>query len=588
MAIVDEDIQRVREATDTVAVIGAHVGLRRVGRRQMGLCPFHNEKSPSFSVNAEEGLYYCFGCNASGDIISFVQQIEGLDFRSAVELLAERAGISLRYTEEGTADRRRRSSELHEVLEAAVEYFHDRLLTADDAGPARSYLRSRGYDGEIVRQFRIGWAPDGWDELTRSLRRSKELLVDAGLAFENRRGRLQDSFRARVMFPIFDVAGRPVGFGGRIMPGADGPKYKNSAQGPVYDKSRVLYGLNWAKQQAVVNGRIVVCEGYTDVIGFATAGIAEAVATCGTSLTEEHVKVMRRFARRIVLAFDADAAGQGAAERVYAWERAHDLEVAVVDLGEGRDPGDVAFEDPAALVRAVDEAQPFLGWRVDRILDAASFDTPEHRARAARAALEAISEHPDGFVRDQYVMSVADRCGLDPDQLRVEVSPRGRRVAVATQAEEHVGVLSEIDPTELEVLRLLVHRRAAIADRLHARLFASPAGAAAYQALAATDSVQEAIERSRPELHVVLHRVAVEESEAEVDDVMRLLAQHAGRQVLGDLTRRYSTAAALSEHYPLLEWLRLRLDELTDEEHCGPAVDALSQWLRSLDDEDAA
>ncbi|MEO1064764.1 MAG: DNA primase [Actinomycetota bacterium] len=588
MAIVDEDIQRVREATDTVAVIGAHVGLRRVGRRQMGLCPFHNEKSPSFSVNAEEGLYYCFGCNASGDIISFVQQIEGLDFRSAVELLAERAGISLRYTEEGTADRRRRSSELHEVLGEAVDYFHDRLLTGDDAGPARSYLRSRGYDGDVVRRFRIGWAPDGWDELTRALRRSEKLLVDAGLAFENRRGRLQDSFRARVMFPIFDVAGRPVGFGGRIMPGAEGPKYKNSAQGPVYDKSRVLYGLNWAKQQAVANGRVVVCEGYTDVIGFATAGVTEAVATCGTSLTEDHVKVMRRFARRLVLAFDADAAGQGAAERVYAWERAHDLEVAVVDLGAGRDPGDVAFEDPAALVAAVDEAQPFLGWRVDRILNAASFDTPEHRARAARAALEAISEHPDGFVRDQYVMSVADRCGLDPDQLRVEVSPRGRRVAVASPVEQPVGVLPEIDRTELEALRLLVHRREAIADRLHARLFASPAGAAAYEALAAHGTVRAAVEASRPELHVVLHKIAVEESEAEVDDVMRLLAQHAGRQMLDDLTRRYSSSAALSEHYPLLEWLRLRLDELTDEEHCGPAIDALSAWLRSLDDEDAA
>lgn len=588
MAIVDEDIQRVREATDTVAVIGAHVGLRQVGRRQMGLCPFHNEKSPSFSVNAEEGLYYCFGCNASGDIISFVQQIEGLDFRSAVELLAERAGISLRYTEEGTADRRRRSSALHEVLEQAVEYFHDRLLTGDDAGPARSYLRSRGYDGDIVRQFRIGWAPDGWDELTRSIRSSKELLVDAGLAFENRRGRLQDSFRARVMFPIFDVANRPVGFGGRIMPGAEGPKYKNSAQGPVYDKSRVLYGLNWAKQQAVANGRVVVCEGYTDVIGFAKAGVSEAVATCGTSLTEDHVKVMRRFARRIVLAFDADAAGQGAAERVYAWERAHDLEVAVVDLGAGRDPGDVAFEDPAALVTAVDEAQPFLGWRVDRILDGASFDTPEHRARAARDALAAISEHPDGFVRDQYVMSVADRCGLDPDQLRVEVSPRGRRVAVADPVELPAGILPEIDPTELEALRLLVHRRPAIADRLHTRLFASPAGAAAYRSLASTSSVQEAIDHSSPELHVVLHRVAVEESEAEVDDVLRLMAQQAGRQALDDLMRRYSSGPALAEHYPLLEWLRLRLDELTDEEHCGPAIDALSQWLRSLDDEDAA
>ncbi|MEM9037624.1 MAG: DNA primase [Actinomycetota bacterium] len=583
MAIVDEDIQRVRAETDAVAVIGAHVGLRRVGRRQVGLCPFHNEKSPSFSVNAEEGLYYCFGCGASGDIISFVQQVEGLDFRSAVELLAERAGITLRYTEEGTADRRRRSSEVHELLEEAVEFYHQRLLTGADGGVARSYLRSRGYDGDTVREFRIGWAPDAWEELLRALRgKPRELLADAGLVAQNDNGRLRDAFRARVMFPIFDVAGRPIGFGGRILPGGRGPKYKNSSQGPVYDKSRVLYGLNWAKQSAVQRGRLVVCEGYTDVIGFARAGITEAVATCGTSLTEDHVKTMRRFARRIVLAFDADAAGQGAAERVYAWEQAHDLEVEVVELGEGRDPGDVAASDPEALVAAVDGAKPFLGWRVDRILAGAT-DRPERRARAAHAALDAIREHPDAFVRDQYVMTVADRCGLDPDQLRADVGRRGRRVAVAEPVEMYVEELPELEPSELEALRVLAHRPEAIAHRLHAGLFPSPAGSGTYRALVAGGgSVRAATDQADPALHPVLSRIAVEESEAEPDDVVRLLARLAAQDALTRLSRRGD--AGDPNILELRTWLKGRIDELNDVEHCAPTVALLSDWLQAHED----
>lgn len=583
MAIVDEDIQQVRSATDAVAIIGAHVGLRRVGRRQVGLCPFHNEKSPSFSVNAEEGLYYCFGCGASGDVISFVQQVEGLDFRGAVELLAERAGVTLRYTEEGAADRRRRSSEVHELLAEAVEFYHQRLLTADDGGAARSYLRSRGYDGDTVRQFRIGWAPDAWEELLRALRgRPRELLADAGLVAANDQGRLRDAFRARVMFPIFDVAGRPIGFGGRILPGGRGPKYKNSAQGPVYDKSRVLYGLNWAKQSAVQRGRLVVCEGYTDVIGFARAGVAEAVATCGTSLTEDHVKTMRRFARRVVLAFDADAAGQGAAERVYAWEQTHDLEIEVVELGEGRDPGDVAASDPEALVAAVDNAKPFLGWRIDRILAGAS-DRPERRARAAHAALEAISEHPDAFVRDQYVMSVADRCGLDPDQLRSTLGRRGRRVTVARPVETMLDELPDVEPSELEALRLLAHRPEAIAHRLHAGLFPTTAGSGAYRALrAGGGSVRAATEAADASLHGVLHRIAVEESEAEPDDVVRLLARLAAQDALTQLSRR--SDAGEPKIIELQTWLKTRIDELNDEARCGPTVALLSEWLQAHED----
>ena len=203
----------MRAATDIVALIGEHAALKRVGRRWTGLCPFHTEKSPSFSVNAEEGFYYCFGCQASGDAITFVRATEHLDFVDAVRLLADRAGVALHEDAEAGKDRKRRT-DLLDALERAVVWYHERLLRAPDAGLARDYLRSRGYDGEVVRQFRLGWAPDEWDALSRALKLPERVLTDSGLGFINRRGRAQDAFRGRVLFPICDPSGRPVALGG--------------------------------------------------------------------------------------------------------------------------------------------------------------------------------------------------------------------------------------------------------------------------------------------------------------------------------------------------------------------------------------
>ncbi len=319
MGIVDEDIARVREASDIVAVVSEHVQLKRVGRRWAGLCPFHSEKSPSFSVNAEQGLYYCFGCGAKGDVITFVREIDHLDFAAAVERLAAGSGITLRYTDARDGENRKRRSALVEAVAAAVDFYHQRLLSGADAAGARKYLRGRGFSGDEVRHYQLGWAPEGWDTLVRELRVGREQLVEAGLAFVNQRGRLTDSFRGRVLFPIFNAAGDPVAFGGRLLPGAEGPKYKNSTGSPIYDKSKVLYGLNWAKGDIVAADEAIVCEGYTDVVGFAAVGMGRAVATCGTALTEEHVRTLRSYAARVVLAFDADAAGQNAAARFHEW-----------------------------------------------------------------------------------------------------------------------------------------------------------------------------------------------------------------------------------------------------------------------------
>jgi DNA primase len=366
VAIPEEDVARVVAATDLVALIGEHAALKRQGVRFVGLCPFHQEKTPSFSVNPDKGFYHCFGCQRSGDAISFLREVEHIDFVEAVRRLADRAGITIAEDAAESVERKRRGP-LYDAVEKAVAFYHERLLSSPDAGPARDYLRSRGYDGDMVRTFRLGWAPDDWDALAKHLSVSDGVLADAGLGFVNRRGKQQDGFRARVVFPIFDPSGKPVALGGRILPlapgapvGRDvGPKYKNSPEGPIYSKRRTLYGLNWAKKDIVNRGEVVVCEGYTDVIAFFQAGLPCAVATCGTALGEEHFRLLRNFAKRVVLAYDADAAGQSGANRVYEWERHHEVDVAVAALPAGADPADLVRTDPEQLRGAVAEAQPF-------------------------------------------------------------------------------------------------------------------------------------------------------------------------------------------------------------------------------------
>jgi DNA primase len=588
VGIVDEDVVRVREATDVVAVIAEYTQLKRVGVRFQGLCPFHAERTPSFSVNAEDGLYYCFGCGVGGDIITFVQEKEQLDFVSAVERLAGKAGITLRYTTSGQGEERRRKTQLQDIIAKAVDWYHERLLTAPDAGPARSYLRQRGYDGEIVRSYQLGWAPEGWDELARALRLTDKDLVDTGLGFVNRFGRQQDAFRGRIQFPIFDAQGAAVGFGGRIMPGHDGPKYKNSSESTVYAKSRILYGLHWAKSAIVEADEVIVCEGYTDVIGFAQAGVPRAVATCGTALTEEHVKLLRRFARRVVLAFDADAAGQNAAARFYEWERAHDLDVAVVDMPDGVDPADLAMADPQQLVEVVDHARPFLEFRVDRAIDAVDRSTAEGRARAAERALAMVSEHPDPLVRDQYVMTVASRCHFEPDLIRSMLqegsSPRRQEQKAATSRPA-----PNRDSAELEVLRLAVHRGDEVLDMLVPDLFVDPMAATVYDLFCKFPSLHDVIEHGGPEVGDLVQRLAVEQSAADPLDVVALLWRRYLQGQMDEYRARARTADGATESQLLrdFEWFRLQLEALQDPEQKASTVEGLLGWVLEETEDDS-
>jgi DNA primase len=529
VGILDEDIRRVRDASDIVAIITQQTQLKKVGSRWVGQCPFpdHNDKSPSFSVNAEEGLYYCFGCGKSGDTITFVREIEHLDFAAAVEKLAGRAGITLRYTTGGEGESRGKKARLVEAMEAAVAWYHERLLSSPDAAEARKYLRSRGLDGDIVREYRIGWAPDDWDLLVRDLKVPFEVMQEVNLAILNKRNRRQDVFRNRILFPIFDVQGDAVALGGRVLPGGDGPKYRNSSETPIYAKSRVLYGLNWAKGDIVKANESIVCEGYTDVIGMARVGLGRAVAPCGTSLTEEHVRMLTRFGNRIVLAFDADAAGDNAAARFYAWEAKYEVDVRVAALPPGKDPGDLAQNDPDALRTAVEESRPFLRFRFDRALAGQDLTSPEGKARAADRVLPVIAEHPDEIVRDQYVMDLAGRLQLDADRLRgrLKVGP-AREVQVV---ERVAAPAPEASPHELAALRVLIQAPKEIGPHLDVCLFANPVARAAYEALVAAGTVPEAAESVDGEVRHLIHRVAQEDvvEGPTAVDVAALLVKHA-------------------------------------------------------------
>ncbi len=593
MGIVDEDIGRVRSDSDIVAIVGQYTQLRRVGRRFTGLCPFHTEKTPSFSVNSEEGLYYCFGCGQKGDVITFVRDKEQLDFVGAVEWLANRANITLRYTDADQGENRRRKTKLQAAVGDAIEWYHQRLLSADDAAAARAYLRHRGYDGDLVRSFKIGWAPDGWDELARALKLSNRELSDSGLGFVNRRGRQQDAFRRRIMFPVYDAQGEPVGFGGRKLPDDEGPKYKNSSESTIYAKSRLLYGLNWAKAAIVEHDQAIVCEGYTDVIAFFQAGMGRAVATCGTALTEDHVKLLRRFAGRVVLAFDADTAGQDAAARFYEWERTHGLDVAVADLPPGIDPGDLGRKDPEELRRSIEQARPFLQFRVDRVFEQADLASAEGRARAAEHSLAMIAEHPDPLVRDQYVMEVATRTRIQIDLLRAQLG-RPKSAKTSSQRASKVGATGEVSTSltrtpgrELEALKLAVHHQDEIEPLVVSELFEDELCGTVYDLVIRCSTLHEVIEQGGPEVAGLVQRLSVEETQAPAMEVAARLWESFLERTMNESKQELVRAVAdeQAEIFRHHTWLRLKLEEVRDPSRQARALRDLLGWFEEPDEE---
>ncbi|MFW5933780.1 MAG: DNA primase [Actinomycetota bacterium] len=431
--IVKDDIDALRQQADIVAVVGDYTTLKRAGRSFKGLCPFHSERTPSFNVTPEGNFFTCFGCGASGDIYDFLMQIEGLEFPEAVEQLARRTGFTLRYEQMSARERRAvgERSRLVAVTAAARDFFV-RQLYDDEGRVARDYLKARGFGRAEAEAFELGFAPNRWDALARALTADgidERDLITTGLAARNDRGGLRDRFRGRLIFPIHDPGGDVIGFGGRVLPELDygdfdPPKYLNSAETPLYKKHRVLYGLRQARSDIVRAGQVLVCEGYTDVMALHQAGVANAVATCGTAVGAEHLRMLARYASKVVLAFDGDAAGVAAAER--AWSAAREvadggeggqgatLDLRVLALPEDQDPADLAAELGAdGMRRAVDEATPVVPFVIRHHLDSADLSSEAGRTAALRDALEVLGRESDADLRREWARTeVADRIGL--------------------------------------------------------------------------------------------------------------------------------------------------------------------------------
>ena len=574
MGIAEDDIQKVRSGVTLSDIVAPYSQLRRTGRTQVGLCPFHSERTASFNVNDETGRYMCFGCGAKGDVFTFVQQMEHLDFAASVEKLASKCGVELHYTSGAATGERKHRKELQELMEKAVEWYHNRLLESPDARTAREYLRNRGLAGDVARSFKIGWAPDDWDVLCQALGAPAAMLQEVGLGFVNKAGRLQDSFRARVMFPIFDENGAAVAFGGRILPGSTDPaKYKNSTETPIYLKSRTLYGLNWAKGNVVKEDRVIVCEGYTDVIGFHRSGLATAVATCGTALTEDHVKLMKRYARNVVLAFDADSAGQGAADKFYAWEKKYDISVSVAQFPAGKDPGELASSDPEALTRAINDAMPFLGFRLKRLFDANPLRSPESRARLAGKAMELVNEHPDSNVRRLYAGQVASHTGVSAADL-VKIADRGGSAPVVIAAP----VQQATEGAGFVALSLLIHEWDTIAPWLIEELFPDDPSREAFRAIAYADGdVHVALQSVAPDASDIIERAAVYDIEADALVESRALISAAVRR---ELSRR--RLGSDIEQIQNDRMVRNALEDLNKHDKAQNAAVILLQWLAQV------
>jgi DNA primase len=405
----EDVLSRIQEATDLAELVGETVVLRRRGRKLWGLCPFHAEKTPSFSVDPDRQLFYCFGCHVGGTAFTYLMKRDGLTFPEAVRRLAERAGIPV-VEESGPATRR---TSILRLLADAAQWYRRRLLDPDGGRVAREYLEVRGVAEAVQEQFGLGWAPERWDELTRYLLRQgyePADLVEAGVAVQGARGPY-DRMRGRIVFPIADAEGRIVGFGGRLL-GDGQPKYLNSPETPVYHKGRTLYGAHIARRAWSEHPPVLV-EGYFDVLACHQAGISQAVATLGTGLTEDHAKYLVRHSNRVILAYDRDEAGQKAAERAFFVLANHGITAYHIDFASGKDLDELLqLEGPDALREALAAAEPYLAWRIRQEAPGAR-GGPEPRSRAWRRVRPLLLAVSDPVERDGYGQLLERQWGMD-------------------------------------------------------------------------------------------------------------------------------------------------------------------------------
>lgn len=421
--ISDSKVEQVRDRTDIVSLISQYVSLKQAGRNHVGLCPFHGEKTPSFSVNAERQFFHCFGCGEGGDVFSFIMKTEGISFPDAVRKLAERCGVDLEERPLTSAEQEQLAlrERLYRINDLAAELFHDNLMRHPQAEGARQYLKKRGYGQKAATEFRLGYALDQWTDLRDHLQLKE---VDAGearslgLIRAGKQGRGDfDMFRGRLMFPVCNLAGRVVAFGGRVLD--DGkPKYINSPESPIYHKGDVLFGLYQARQAIRASGDALVVEGYFDQLALQRAGFAQAVATCGTALTGDQARHLKRYARRVVLVFDQDNAGRQATYKAMTALQQEEVTAAVISLPTGEDPDSFLRRQGAdAFRKLLDSARPAMELFIEETLRQAGSGV-EYRVRAVEAVLERLAQVKSDLEKDLYLKELARRSGIDTGLLQ--------------------------------------------------------------------------------------------------------------------------------------------------------------------------
>jgi DNA primase len=491
-----EDVDTVKERTNIVQLVGQYLTLKRSGHDSMtGLCPFHQEKSPSFSVSPSKGVFYCFGCGKGGDAITFLREMESLTYVEAIERLAQASGVQLRLEGDSPAERRAAAHRkaLYRANEEASTLFRRMLTEGREAEDARAYVTERGLTPEALETFELGYAPGYPDFLLRRLSKARdlspEILLEAGLATRGDDGTVRDRFRGRITFPIQDLQGRHIGFGARVLPSdpraGEQAKYLNTAETPIYRKHEVLYNLHRARPTVARSGEVFVVEGYTDVIGLAQAGIENTVATCGTALGERHMELLSRFAQRAVLAFDSDEAGARAAERAFAFQETYPVQAVVMIMPDGLDPAEFVAKHGADAVRqAASRARPLVEYMVRRTVERHDLSTIEGQSTAVADALPLLERLGDPVRRSEYAGLLADLAGVAETSVLQSLEQRlgGRPQEVAKQVSRG----SAQERLEREMLRLLAREPAtwsAFADRLSDDHFRSSSSKRLFAAL---------------------------------------------------------------------------------------------------------
>lgn len=460
--ICDEDVNAVRERNDLVEVVSEYVTLKKKGKYFWGLCPFHKEKTPSFKIDPITQLYHCFGCGEGGNVFSFVMKIDNLEFPEAVEDLASRVGYKLRL-EQTPAEIKKvsRQTRLFEANQLAEELFHHLLLKTEEGKPALKYLESRGFNLNLIQTFRLGYISGSGETLKQFLYKKgfkEDELIEAGLIVRGERG-LYDRFRERIIFPIKDIKGRTVAFGGRVL-GDSLPKYLNSPETPIYHKSSILYGLFNSKSDVVKENMAVVVEGYTDLIALYGAGIGNVVATCGTAFTVEHLQLLSRFANKVIFVFDADTAGQKAAERGLGLLGESNVDIYVASLPADSDPAEfIKSKSKEDFEAVVNKSVNLVDFCIEQVLSNYPLNTAEGRIKAATEALSVIALLPSAIARQEYLRKLSQHLNISEENLIIELAKIKEVKRVFSDMAEKRPVLQQLDrqgKAEKELLRMIL------------------------------------------------------------------------------------------------------------------------------------